>query len=100
MTAKERGNGITAMGLFKDGLDHDIKMKEQRLAALLEGLERQVAGALADLKNGHRVARGGVALNRGGEIDQLCAVLNELYDARIALRAAFANDRNDTGASK
>ena len=110
MATKDGGNEITEIGLFKDGLDHDIKMKERQLGALLDGLRRQIEGGIGDLQNGHRVPRGGLALQRGGEVDQLCMVLNEMYDLRISLNAALAHDEknldrglhrgNETGGAK
>ena len=90
MTTKD--GELTAMGLFRDGLDHDIKTKEDALRSHLEGLKREIDRALDYLANGHRVNRCGVALHRGIEIDQLCATLNEMYDVRISLNAALAHD--------
>jgi hypothetical protein len=91
MTTKD-GNAITAMGLFRRGLDHDIKTKEQALKSHLEGLRREIDRAIAYLADGNRVSRGGVCLHRGIEIDALCVTLNELYDVRIGLNAAIDQD--------
>jgi hypothetical protein len=109
MTTKD-GNEITAMGLFRDGLDHDITTKEGALKSHLEGLRREVDRAIQNLDAGNRVNRGGVVLHRGIEIDHLCVVLNELYDVRISLSAALRHDEknvdlglhrgNDKGAAK
>ena len=93
--ATKDGGGITAMGLFRDGLDHDIKTKEDRLKANLEGLKREIERALANLTAGNRVNRGGVVLHRGIDIDHECVVLNELYDVRISLNAALTHDEKN-----
>lgn len=93
--ATKDGNELTAMGLFQDGLDHDIKTKEERLKANLEGLKREIERALANLTAGNRVNRGGVVLHRGIDIDHECVVLNELYDVRISLNAALAHDEKN-----
>jgi hypothetical protein len=105
-----RNDGLDAMTLFRDGLDHDIRTKESALKAHLEGLRREIDRAIQSLEGGNRVSRTGVALHRGIEIDHLCVVLNELYDVRISLNAALAHDEenvdlglhrgNDTGATK
>ena len=94
MTTKDGGE-ITAMGLFRDGLDHDIKTKESALKAHLEGLRREIDRAIQNLDGGNRVSRSGVVLHRGIEIDHLCVVLNELYDVRISLNAALAHDEKN-----
>ena len=94
MTTKD-GDGLTAMGLFKDGLDMDIKTKEDRLKANLEGLKREIERTLVNLTAGNRVNRGGVVLHRGIDIDHECVVLNELYDVRISLNAALAHDEKN-----
>ena len=82
----------SAMGLFRDGLDHDIKTDEGTLRSHLEGLRREIDRAIAYLDGGNRVSRTGVVLHRGIEIDHLCVVLNELYDVRISLNAALTHD--------
>lgn len=92
MTTKD-GNEITAMGIFRDGLDYDIKTKEGALKGHLEGLRREIERAIQNLDAGNRVNRGGVVLHRGIEIDHLCVVLNELYDVRNSLTAALAHDQ-------
>jgi hypothetical protein len=89
------GNEITAMGLFRDGLDHDIRTKEDALQSHLEGLRREVDRAIQTLAADNRVSRTGVVLHRGIEIDHLCVVLNELYDVRISLKAALAHDEKN-----
>jgi hypothetical protein len=94
MTMKDGGE-ITAMGLFRDGLDHDIKTKESALKAHLEGLRREIDRAIQSLDGGNRVSRSGVVLHRGIEVDHLCVVLNELYDVRISLNAALAHDEKN-----
>lgn len=85
-------NKITAMGLFREGLDHDIKTKEASLKAHLEGLRREIDRAIQYLETGNRVPRNGLVLHRGIDIDQTCAILNEAYDTRIAINAAIAHD--------
>ena len=94
MTTKDGGE-LSAMGLFRDGLNHDIKTKEERLRANLEGLKREIERALGNLTAGNRVNRGGVVLHRGIDIDHECVVLNELYDVRISLTAALAHDEKN-----
>jgi hypothetical protein len=92
-------NEITAMGLFRDGLDHDIKTREERLRSHLEGLRREIDRAIASLGADHRVPRNGIVLHRGIDIDQDCAILNEQYDTRLALNAALAHDAKKNGAA-
>jgi hypothetical protein len=85
-------NELTAMGLFRDGLDHDIKTREGRLRSHLGGLRREIDRAITSLDAEHRVPRNGIVLHRGIDIDQDCAILNEQYDTRISLNAALKND--------
>jgi hypothetical protein len=87
-----KDNDLTAMGLFRDGLDRDITTKEAALKAHLEGLRREIDRAIQNLDVGNRVSRSGVVLHRGIEVDHLCVVLNELYDVRMSLNAALAYD--------
>jgi hypothetical protein len=94
MTTKD-GDGLDAMGLFRDGLDHDVATKEGALKSHLEGLRREIDRAIQNLDAGNRLNRGGVVLHRGIEIDHLCVVLNELYDVRISLKAALAHDEKN-----
>ena len=91
MTTRDGGE-LSAMGLFRDGLDHDIKTKEDALKSHLEGLRREIDRALKNLTDGHRVNRGGIVLHRGIDIDHECVVLNELYDVRNGLNAAIEHD--------
>ena len=93
--AKNDGAELTAMGLFRDGLDHDIQTKEATLKANLEGLRREIDRALKNITDGHRVNRGGIVLHRGIDIDHECVALNELYDVRISLNAALAHDEKN-----
>jgi hypothetical protein len=108
--ATNGGGELSAMGVFKDGLDYDITTKESTLKNHLEGLRREIDRAIQNMKAGNRVSRTGVVLHRGFEIDHLCAVVNELYDVRISLNGAIAHDeknvdpgldrRNEKGCSK
>jgi hypothetical protein len=95
MTTKDGANEITAMGLFKDGLDHDIKTEEESLRNRLESLRREIDRGLDYLAKGYRVNRAGIAQHAAIEIDKLCATLNAKYDLRVALNAALATDTKD-----
>jgi hypothetical protein len=95
MTTTKDGGELSAMGLFKDGLDYDVRTKESALRSHLEGLRREIDRAIQTLDGGNRVSRSGVVLHRGIEIDHLCVVLNELYDVRISLNAALAHDEKN-----
>jgi hypothetical protein len=94
MTTKDGGE-LTAMGLFRVGLDHDIKTREDSLRRKIESLKRDLDRALAYLDSGHRVNSAGVAQYNAIEIDRLCATLNQLYDLRISLNGAIEHDAKD-----
>jgi hypothetical protein len=89
------GNEITAMGLFRDGLDRDIKTKEDALRNHLLGLQGEIARALKYLDEGYRVNSCGVCQGRATEIDQLCATIRELHDVRNGLNAAIEHDAKE-----
>jgi hypothetical protein len=91
MTTKDGGE-ITAMGLFRDGLDYEIKTQEENLRRRIESLQGDLARAFSHLDKGYRVNSAGIAQYTAIEMDRLCATLNQLYDLRISLNAAVAHD--------
>ena len=91
MTTKD-GDELTAMGLFQDGLDHEIKTLEEKLVRDIEALERELARTEKYLAEGNRVYRNGPCQTNAVEIDRSCGILNQLYDTRITLTAALTHD--------
>lgn len=85
-------NELTALGLFRSNLDHDIKLQEKDLRTRIEYLERELARAKRHLDEGTRVTRSGCCQQTAVEIDQVCRELNDRYDTRNALNAAIAHD--------
>jgi hypothetical protein len=95
MTTKDGGE-ITAMGLFRESLDHEVKTLEGKLVRDIEALERELARTRKYLAEGNRVYRNGPCQTSAVEIDRTCGILNQLYDTRIALNAALAHDEKNT----